>query len=930
MSRKTRRTGGGATHGPSRSPRPERAAESPSPSPSETPIISWRRIHGIIEALVGEAEDRETLNATARLLMRLTAPHRLLEQLHLLAPAVLRGDSQAAAEMRRRIDQLNAALPRARATARAIEQQADEPQCRCHEPEPAVEEPGRNATVYDAALFQLFRAVVTAYDRCKCATRHREADAEVEAETDAETAPAFAGALEAVFGISLMAAPLDRMVAAFSREGISGLAREMTWLGAMMPPPMMPLRGGMPGIPGIPGLPEIPIPKSEPGELPALVAKIIGLVKGPRIFDPELHDHRPIEVIDGPHFVDIERVRCHIALVLALKRYREPPPARPARVVWSDNITSVETTGACAGDGATIRGSGFGSPKPANHGIVVPIAGVCTPMEVDPAAWTDTTVRFTLPPGVTSGPIGFVDLGYVKIYNQWVDRVNAARQAALAAAKCARERVSLPVMPYFSECPPQTPFNRLRAGSALIKSFTVNWATSVVSEPADALTLRWDVINAEQLTVQRVSSTGPLFAGASTLMNPPAVSSFLLGPASHTGPATFLYRVTAVGPCGTVTADVTVIASRRPGLKITGIEVTQSIQTLSNDVALVAMKPTVVRVTVNHSLAGWGANTVPNVTGRVRLRRGLGDVTAWFDPANGSNPMAATPGANITVPASPQRTNTNHTLNFLLPSFQCFGSAAAIEVEVRVNGFDARAGFAGFSESLTRSQAPITFQNRRALTFFFIRVNWGGSTPTPAVCDATLRGAIPLLPTPTAGIAELAGVGVQTAGGTTNSDRDDLIDEFDDRHNCSAWEALTEWLGSDCPDDDGAIWVLIPGVFFRGRAYDIPSNVCFTPPSDGPYAAHELSHCLNQVHLGVNCANGQTAGGSNAEAPSTWPNNGQVVDVPFDVTSNSTVTGSGNGVWDVMTYCGTTVSPGVSSTWPMPRRWQQLWNEIGA
>ena len=37
-------------------------------------------------------------------------------------------------------------------------------------------------------------------------------------------------------------------------------------------------------------------------------------------------------------------------------------------------------------------------------------------------------------------------------------------------------------------------------------------------------------------------------------------------------------------------------------------------------------------------------------------------------------------------------------------------------------------------------------------------------------------------------------------------------------------QALTEWLGSDCPDDDGFYWALITGTFYRGKAAAIPAS----------------------------------------------------------------------------------------------------------
>src|SRR5262249_51794907 len=153
-----------------------------------------------------------------------------------------------------------------------------------------------------------------------------------------------------------------------------------------------------------------------------------------------------------------------------------------------------------------------------------------------------------------------------------------------------------------------TPFNHLRAGAAIIKSFTINLEALHVAEPTDALTLAWDVVNAEQIQIVRTSSTGPLLNGSTVLNNPPASSSLALGAAGHAGPQRFTYHLTAVGPCGTADAEVAVIATKRPGLRIEQVEVTQGIQTIPPTVRFVAQKPTVVRVTVRHGLNGWGGN----------------------------------------------------------------------------------------------------------------------------------------------------------------------------------------------------------------------------------------------------------------------------------------------------------------------------------
>jgi hypothetical protein len=482
----------------------------------------------------------------------------------------------------------------------------------------------------------------------------------------------------------------------------------------------------------------------------------------------------------------------------------------------------------------------------------------------------------------------------------------------------------------FHECPAPTAFNVLQAGAAVIHSFTVNGDIQYVALPNDTFQLEWDVSNASRITLERVGSFGPLLNGATTYIAASSgnisVPNLTISNLTNT-PGTAVYRLTAVGLCGNATKTVIVVCTQRPNLAIAGAEVTQGIQSIPATVRLVEHKPTIVRVTVRHGLNGWGGDKVPNVIGRIRVLLLGTAVSPWIDAANGSSPMSATPGTNITVPANPARAKTDDTLNFKIPSALC-GGQIRFQVEVRVSGFDARAGFVGHNEEVRATTQLITFEPRRILDFRYVRVNWGGATPTPATCASTLRGAIPLLPTPTAIISPLAGQGVYTPFGTQDTNRALALWEFWEMHNCDLQEAIEQQIGSDCPQDDGSIWVLIPGQFYQGRAYIIGGNVCFTPPNDpgppvvdrGPYAAHELSHCLRQWHVSVPCANGQTA--QNGDTPAQWPNGGQVLDVPFNVSLNSAVT-SPTGVWDVMTYCGS------DRTWPSLQRWQRLWDEVG-
>ncbi|MBN3760729.1 hypothetical protein [Burkholderia sp. Ac-20365] len=884
-------------------------------------VVNWAAVSSTARAIISNARP-PALTALDRLLTVITDPLRSLDSLAKLAQSVVDGDSFAGNRLRTKlVSIMHLAYP-----ARGISdlfagedflgtQSAQG--CLC------------NGNLVSTALNQqaLRRVEDEVFDE-----RGIAALAMVIARTHVTAgAVCQSTAFDALVVLLRSAQPIVTLSRAYREGGSSALLDELKQLvesnrlSVRLPSVMHTLSLSVPPeVPDIPSLTTPDLPSVPQIDLPGLnpIEQIIARLKGRKDWDPEQLDppfpwwHDPTEYFPPgwlDHLACVREVLSRIKARLAIQ-----PPARPTRVTWIDGITSIETSGACAGDRLVVRGMGF-SKFHASAVLLLPFADGCHAVGVRSLRWTDRTITVALPAGVVSGAIGFGDAAYVAAYNNW-----AAHQNALAddirRFTCAALFGEIELVKPFGECPPDIGVNHLHAGSAIIESFTVNGASTVAVEPGEVVTLAWTVRNADHLRVERISATGPDFGG-STLLTDPTVSSRLIGPFTHTFAVNCVYRLTAAGPCGTVTRDLTIAASKRPRLIISGIEVTQSIQTSNAAVRLVDGKATVVRVMVRHGLSGFGSNAVANVKGRIRIRHD-GILSGWIDAANGSLPMAPTPGASITVVANPQRNNTDDTLNFILPPMYCT-QTVIFEVEVRTSGFGSLVGFAGFDGLATFSSSAFTFEKRRVLQFRYIRVRWNGSVPSDAVCVSTLTNAIPLLPTPTANIAPLAGAGVLNPGGAGVADRDSLLDDFDDQHNCSTWEALTEWLGSDCPDDDGAIWVLIPGAFFQGKAVDIPSNVCFTPPADGPYAAHELSHCLNQRHVGVLCGNGQQAQGG--DAPSVWPNNAQLTDVPFDVTRNVALTLVGTGVFDVMTYCGTP-----NNTWPMPVRWDRLWTEIGS
>jgi len=633
-------------------------------------------------------------------------------------------------------------------------------------------------------------------------------------------------------------------------------------------------------------------------------------------------------------------------------------PDPPDNIAWADNIDYIEVFGQCAGDKIVIHGHDFGQPQPNEIDLMMNINGRCQPVNIPSNNWSDTQIEVTLPNGVQSGPIGFVNTEYVDAYNIWVTEANNKAERLVEALRCLGKPASkLPfIATILSPCPPTTSVNVINAGLPIISSFTANYGTTIVVEQGESIILRWNVENADDITLRRVSAIGPDFGGNATVQNPGG-SSWDFGTTIHTSPEVYNYQLSVQNSCGVLTADVTVIATKATNLAIDRIEVTQGIQNLANSLPLIRSKLTVVRVYAQHDLQGFWNDQVPNVTGRLRTRRDGGGWDGWLDPINGSTaqPPVPTPGASITIPAAIDRENTDDTLNFILPTGRCRGELD-FQVELRVDDFGAPVGSSGFSERVTRvfNSSPtgalpvgatinhFGFKHRRNITVRYIRVEWGGQTPTNAACQDTVRQGFYRLPANLSTATRLAGVGTQFPPnplGLTDlqmaalpgistayleSAMNNLIDEFDDRHNCSIWEAATEWLGSDCPDDDDDIWMVICQPGFRGRAAGIPSNTFGTYANDFTKAAHEMSHCFDQEHIQL-C---DEEGGEDAD---DFPNRGTLDDVPFDIENNLTVRSGTQTIFgftvpdavkDIMTYC--------NIRWPHPARWVRLYFNIGS
>jgi hypothetical protein len=953
------------------------------------PVVQWRRVGVVLTDLAESTAGSDTAwPAFERLTAGLVEPLRILEELADLATPALSGDTHArgrfAARLRAAALAVGAAIDSNEPFGRAIPKPGQSDCCCGKSHPPPGPEPRRPVTYYDGTEVKPKAAVRPAQGSNGAAMSGNAAESPAAAsgvfnETAltsllaAAAAAAMDGATanlsveEATGTIALLALDaglLARLVRGHDEAGRDGLlaalesarsAGRLAWsvTGAnfagdgAVPPVMRTMSGGapagfdMPGFPSVPGVPGgfglpggfgFPGGPAFPDPLGERIAKLLRELLHPKVWDPGRFDHRypfwrePVTYHD-PY--DLYDLRCFLEANRLLRALTEPPPAAPVLAVWNTGITSVTLTGPCGGATITVNGTGFGAVQPPDTALLLPTLDGCR--AVTPKSWSNTRIEAVLPLRVSSGPVGFGDAAYIAAYDAWSGRMNAI-EIQLSRLRCAPRPLRL--VPPFGQCPPSSIVNEIVAGTPEIVGFTANHQTIHVLHPNQPLTLRWTVKNASSIRIDRTSA-----AGAPLSLVPAALqTSHAFGPLNHVSIGEWTYRITVTGACGgPLSRTVTVVTAKLPALSIAQVQVTQSIQTPDHAVKLVAFKPTVLRALVNHGLGTWGGGNVPGVSGRVRMFRAAA-WSPWVDAANNTVPMQATPGTTITVPVLPSLNNTNDALNFILPSDWCWG-AAVYQVEVRVAGFGATTSFAGYDDRVLRYSVHVNYENRRTLQFRYIRVNWNGmGPPTDADCIDTLRGAVPLLPTPSAGIAPVPGQGVHNRSASvaqTGAQRRDMLDDFEDEHNCSAFEAAFEWLGWDCPDDDGAIWVLIPGQFQGGEAHSIPGNVCFTPPSDGPYAAHEIGHCLNQAHVRLPATGANAPAGG--DAASDWPNNGVLSDVPFDSQGTRTGTATnpralslnatganGSGVGDVMTYWGTP-----NNTWPLPRRWQQLWDYIG-
>jgi hypothetical protein len=168
-------------------------------------------------------------------------------------------------------------------------------------------------------------------------------------------------------------------------------------------------------------------------------------------------------------------------------------------------------------------------------------------------------------------------------------------------------------------------------------------------------------------------------------------------------------------------------------LTVTGIEITQGIQTPGNTIAVVANRNATVRATIG--VSGTGGADVPNVTGQLHILL-LGIEIGVINPSN----------VPFTAKVTPLRGNQNDTLNFDVPLAYFASGSPSLDFRVDITPVPGEVNTG--NNSLTASSSAVA--NPPEPIIYYANINYAGhgyvddAAIQPGVGDAMLKGVYPV------------------------------------------------------------------------------------------------------------------------------------------------------------------------------------------